>query len=425
MALQIANYSEIEKIMTALESAGFKSYVIGDCVRYLVMDEEALDWDMVTQAGPEELMGIFPDADVLDKERGVVRFDYTTENENGVILDVSTMRDKEDKITDDIEKQLNGIDFSVYGVAADIKGEIIDPCGGIKDIRNELVRCNGDAQKKISDKPELAIISIRIAAETGYDLARSLSDVIKLNAKKYSDISMDITRDEFLRIMDAPYTGKALRMLAGTELISLVVKDGVKRMKPRQKKHFLEFCERLDEANVGMEEKLCMFYTRFNPALINRFVMSMNYNDDIKECLVDIFDKLRLVASAKDELSMKQAMQKLGKNQFEYVYRATLALDKMFDVQSGEARYRKGFYEKIIESGDPVYVEDLIITVDDLKIVGITDIKQANKIMKKLVKVVQMSPESNNRDDLLAHPKLFQMGRLGMFKVKHKKTNLN
>ncbi|MDP3697865.1 MAG: hypothetical protein Q8R55_07735, partial [Candidatus Taylorbacteria bacterium] len=124
--------TEIKNILEKLQKAGYEGYVVGGCVRDLLMGKEPKDWDVTTNAKPEEIQKLFPE-NVYENEFGTVGIKTSSEDPALTIVEITPYRiegkytDKrhpgEVKFVSKLEDDLNRRDFTINAVAAKIKNQ--------------------------------------------------------------------------------------------------------------------------------------------------------------------------------------------------------------------------------------------------------------------------------------------------------------
>ena len=149
---------EILNIYKKLQGGGFEAFLVGGCVRNLMLKRDVKDWDLTTNAKPEDILKIFPNA-FYDNKFGTVGVPYGKKGEEKV-AEITTFRtesaylDKRhpESVTwgKTIEEDLSRRDFTINAIALRLLGkenalEIIDPYGGEKDLKKKLVKAVGDA----------------------------------------------------------------------------------------------------------------------------------------------------------------------------------------------------------------------------------------------------------------------------------------
>lgn len=158
------------EIMNTIGRRGFCAYLVGGCVRDLLLGREPEDWDIASSARPEQIMEIFG-ADAVPTG---VRHGTVTVKAAGEGYEVTTFR-TEGRYSDGrhpdsvffaqtIEEDLSRRDFTVNAMAMDRSGKIIDPFGGAEDLKRQVIRCVGEAQVRFSEDALRILRGIRFAS---------------------------------------------------------------------------------------------------------------------------------------------------------------------------------------------------------------------------------------------------------------------
>src|SRR3989344_5154216 len=167
---------EVSQVTDTLERAGFEAYLVGGCVRDLLMGNEPKDWDVTTNARPEEIIALFQDT-VYENNFGTVGVKVTCETPNeskasygaGIISDVnretmiievtpyrietkySDFRHPDDvKFSKNLQDDLKRRDFTVNAIAYR-KGSVTDTYGGIKDIKDKVLKAVGGPEERFKE----------------------------------------------------------------------------------------------------------------------------------------------------------------------------------------------------------------------------------------------------------------------------------
>ena len=141
---------EVSRITETLQKAGFEAYLVGGCVRDLLMDKSPKDWDVTTNAKPEQIIGLFKKT-VYENTFGtviVIQEDVSQETLRQIEVTPYRIEAKysdfrhpnEVKFSDNLEDDLKRRDFTINAMALSSKGHLIDLFNGIKDIKNKTLR---------------------------------------------------------------------------------------------------------------------------------------------------------------------------------------------------------------------------------------------------------------------------------------------
>ncbi len=243
------NYSipkEVLSVAGELKGAGFKAYLVGGCVRDILLKRQPKDWDVTTDALPEDIQNIFPDS-VYENKFGTVGIKTGSENSKLAIIEVTTFR-KEGKYEDyrhpleikfakNVEDDLGRRDFTVNALAMNVDEtmapeNIVDPYDGQTDLNAKLIRAVGKPEERFKEDALRLMRAVRFAAELGFQIEPKTTEAIKDSADLLGHIAQERIRDEFMKIIMAPGSGAAwgvvmLEQLGLMKSIIPELRDGI------------------------------------------------------------------------------------------------------------------------------------------------------------------------------------------------------
>ena len=188
---------EVVSVIGVLDEAGFEAYLVGGCVRDLILKREPKDWDIAASARPEEIQKLFKDS-VYENDFGTVGIKTESEDPKLKIIEVTTYRiegkytDKrhpdEVKFAKTIEEDLSRRDFTVNAMAMKLENDteeqspvasrqslIIDPFGGREDIKNHIIRTVGNPEDRFSEDALRLLRAVRFATELDFSAKVGIS----------------------------------------------------------------------------------------------------------------------------------------------------------------------------------------------------------------------------------------------------------
>jgi len=208
--------ASVQDILDKFDKADFEIYIVGGAVRDLLMIRPVNDWDFTTNANPDEILKILPDS-FYDNKFGTVGFSVPDFEKP---FEITTYRTEEqytdarhpDKISwgKTLEQDLARRDFTINAMA--LKGKIIDPYNGQKDIDAKLISAVRDPNERFSEDALRMMRAIRIAAELGFTIEDKTFEAIKKNAPLINKIAKERVKDELFKLIGSqnPYDGMML-----------------------------------------------------------------------------------------------------------------------------------------------------------------------------------------------------------------------
>jgi tRNA nucleotidyltransferase (CCA-adding enzyme) len=213
----------VAKIVKTFKDEGFEIYIAGGAVRDLLLGKIIYDWDFTTNAKPEEILKLFPDA-FYDNKYGTVGIP----SESGRPYEITTFRTEhgysdarrpdEIKWGISLEEDLKRRDITINAMALMLHGKnlnkhvLIDPHNGQTDLHNKLIRAVGNAHERFSEDALRMMRAIRIASELNFKIEEKTFRAISENVSLINKISKERIRDELTKILASahPYEGIVL-----------------------------------------------------------------------------------------------------------------------------------------------------------------------------------------------------------------------
>lgn len=204
---------EVLGVTEQLRGKGYEAYLVGGCVRDLVIGKKPKDWDVTTNAKPEEITSIFEDS-FYNNTFGTVGVTRETEDPTLKVVEITPYRTdgtytdyrRPDSVEfgDSLEEDLKRRDFTVNAIALDTEsGEVIDPYGGQKDIKDTALRAVGNPQERFREDALRILRAIRLHAELGFTIEYETEKALIEGVGGLKFISKERIRDEFKRILES------------------------------------------------------------------------------------------------------------------------------------------------------------------------------------------------------------------------------
>jgi putative nucleotidyltransferase with HDIG domain len=218
---------EIRLLLENLSSAGYQGYLVGGCIRDILMNKAPKDWDITTNARPEEIQVVFPDSFYendfgtvgVKTELGVV--EITPFRKEGAYSD--GRRPDSVEYTDDIGSDLSRRDFTINAIAYDpLQGVLVDPFNGINDIEHRLIKCVGEADKRFTEDGLRIMRMVRFTAQLDFSIDTETL-VAAMNTRQMLDkIAKERIKDEFCKILMAHDAIKAFIYMSKIDILQYI-----------------------------------------------------------------------------------------------------------------------------------------------------------------------------------------------------------
>ncbi len=228
---------ETKSIIEKLEKAGFEAYFVGGCVRDLILSKEPKDWDITTNATPEQIQKVFSN-NFYENNFGTVSIVTDSQQDNLKIVEITPYRlegkytDKrhpdEIKFAKKLEDDLSRRDFTVNAMAMKINGEkseVIDLFDGQKDLKDKVIRTVGEAEKRFDEDALRLMRAVRFSTQLGFVIEEKTAQAIKKLSSTLEFVSKERIRDEFEKIIMSENAADGIRLMENLGLLKFVLPE--------------------------------------------------------------------------------------------------------------------------------------------------------------------------------------------------------
>jgi len=247
---------EVQSVLGKLKKAGFEAFIVGGCVRDLLIGQKPKDWDITTNAKPEEIQKIFPKS-FYNNKFFTVAVQTKSEKPSLKEIEITTYR-SEAKYTDKrhpdeirfaktLKEDLSRRDFTVNAIALDFQGKkskIIDPFKGKKDIEQKTIKTVGSPEKRFSEDALRLMRAVRFAITLGqgWKIEKNTFEAVQKNAFWLQAVSKERIRDEFLKIIMSERPAEGVELLRKAGLLKYIIPELEEGYKVEQNKHHIYDC---------------------------------------------------------------------------------------------------------------------------------------------------------------------------------------
>jgi poly(A) polymerase len=234
-------------IIKTLRHNGHQAYLVGGCVRDLLLGREPADFDVTTDATPQEVMRIFPETYAVGAQFGVVLVPGAHEG-NGQAGGVSSDHSQPDAIevatfrsdmgysdgrhpdqvqfSNDPETDVKRRDFTINGLLLDpLTNEVLDFVGGREDLTAKIIRTIGDPERRFAEDKLRMLRAVRFAARFGYKIDPTTFAAIQKHAKEVHQVSCERVRDELTKMLTEGSARRAFLLLDESGLLKEVLPE--------------------------------------------------------------------------------------------------------------------------------------------------------------------------------------------------------
>lgn len=224
-------HPDLKEIASVFAAAGRKAYLVGGAVRDLLRGAVPKDWDLATDAPPEEVMRLFRRVVPTGIKHGTVTVLF-----KGRQVETTTFRTeagysdgrRPDSVAyaATIEEDLSRRDFTMNAAAVELpSGRLVDPFGGRSDIKARVIRCVGDPAERFGEDGLRPLRAARFAAQLGFALDPATEAAIPAALPKTALVAPERVREELMKMLAAPAPSVGLRVMEGTGMLALLLPE--------------------------------------------------------------------------------------------------------------------------------------------------------------------------------------------------------
>ena len=218
-------------ICDRLRRQGHQAYLVGGCVRDLVMGRKPADYDVTTDASPQRVMQLFPNAIAVGAHFGVVLLPG-----NGFKVEVATFRSDlgytDGRHPDHVQfaktpqEDVQRRDFTINGLLMrHDTGEVLDFVDGQKDIREGVIRAIGEPERRFAEDKLRMLRAVRFAARFGFSIEPATFRAIRRHANQIPQISAERIREELTKLLTEGAARAAFELLDQSWLLPIILPE--------------------------------------------------------------------------------------------------------------------------------------------------------------------------------------------------------
>ncbi len=451
---------EIMNVLETLEKGGFEAFIVGGCVRGLLTGWKPRDWDVTTNATPEEIIKLFPKTFYENTYGtvGVVNEDISTRTEEGIpdetlrVVEVTPYRlessysdnRRPDSVTfsKDIADDLKRRDFTINAIALSVKKsgdkmeeEIIDPHGGIADIERKVLRTVGKPEDRFGEDALRILRAVRISTETGFEIEKETEIAIQKTAPLLEKIAKERIREEFVKIIMSKEPMKGIITAQNIGILKFIIPELERSIGVGQNQahafdvwtHLLKSLQHGADKNWSLEIRLAALLhdigkpeskrqpaDKKDPTFYGHEVIGARMTKKILENLKfsnKIIEKVTLLVrwhmffSDTEQITLsavRRMVANVGKENI-WDLMSVRACDRIGTGRPKESPYRLRKYKSMIEEAmrDPISVT--MLKIDGNKIIEVTKTPAGPKvgfILHALLEEVLEDPKLNTEEYL-------------------------
>lgn len=432
--------AKANQIITRLMEAGYEAYAVGGCVRDAILGRPAADWDITTNAKPEQVKALFSRTIDTGIQHGTVTvlqgregFEVTTYRIDGEYHD--GRHPSEVIFTPSLLEDLKRRDFTINAMAYNEAEGLIDAFDGIKDLKNGRIRCVGNPGERFTEDALRILRAVRFSAQLNFEIEENTRAAIAEFAGSLTKISAERIQTELVKLLLSEHP-EVFRTLYDVGITAVILPEFDACMETPQNhphhcccvgEHLLLALKAVEADKVLRlaallhdigkpathtrdEKGIDHFHGHGEEGreLAGKILRRLKFDNDtvyrVKH-LVQVHDYLQIPLTPR---GVRRAVFKIGKEYFpDYLklrradilaQNPSLQREKLETLATLE-----DLYEQILEEQDCLSLKDLAVTGTDLIEYGLKPGRELGEILKKLLELVIENPEYNTKEYLLSH----------------------
>lgn len=430
--MNIPEYAQV--VADKLTDAGYEAYFVGGCVRDAIMGNVPNDFDITTNATPDEMKAVFSDMRIFltGEKHGTVT--VVSEGEN---VEVTTYRvDGEYKdsrhpesvsFTVNINEDLARRDFTMNAICYNTA--FVDPYGGREDIEKRIIRTVGNPDERFGEDALRIMRALRFASCLGFEIEEETKKSIHKNAHLLKNISVERIFVEFTKLLCGEYVRNIL--LEYYDVIGVFIPEILPCVGFDQKNayHIYDVYEHIVRAVEASERdvkiRLCMFFHDIakpmcftidekgghfkghdeKSAEVAHAVLRRLKADNDTIHTVEILVKEHQRAIVPKKKYVKRCLAKITMPVFDLLLKVKYA-DTVAHSDKAKGNFEvlkklEGLRDEIVKEGECISLKDLAVNGSDIIALGITDGKRIGEILKKLLEMVIDGEVENHKEKLM------------------------
>lgn len=414
--------NNVQYILEKFNSNGFEAFIVGGCVRDSLLNKKPQDYDITTNAFPEKIEELFDKTIPTGIKHGTVTvlidknpYEVTTYRVDGEYL--NNRKPKDVKFVSNIEEDLSRRDFTINAMAYSPYLGFKDCFNGKEDLKNKLIRCVGDPDKRFSEDALRMLRAIRFSCQLNFKIEKLTAESIRKNFKLIKNISMERIQSEFTKIILSNDPDKGLMLLRKLGFSDFLIEE-FKSLK------LINCYDVYDDIHDtyglinSLPKKLHvrlagLFYKVFNSEnaieKCRTILKKLKYDNNTINDTCNLVENINSISCNMTRKKLKLLINSVGtENIFDLLDLQKSYLSYMDEYDTECIDILKNRVSDILASKEPLFIKDLAITGNDL----ITELnykpgKNIGVILNFLLENVMQTPELNNKEDLLNLSKQF------------------
>jgi len=384
------------------------------------MGEEAHDWDITTNATPNEISRAFKEFKVIPVGK---KFGTVTVVIDHINYEVSTFKKNKSVPNPNLFEDVRHRDFTINAFTWSEGEGVIDYFNGLEDIKQKIIRGVEDPVERIEEDPLRMLRAIRLACELDFKIDKASLQAIEENSSLIKKVSLERIRDEFTKILLSNYPRRGFKLLYRLGLLRFIIPE-LQKCAGIYRKNFYggeDLLENTLDVATSLPPDLNL---RLSVLLYN--IKSITHLDEKKEIVVKILQRIRFkntvikkvnvltkenwqVLNFSEKMDIRQLASRIGMENLEDAWELKKAFIKERRsperFKSAEIERAENNIRETLQERPPVSFKDLTVKGKDLIELGYNEGEEIGQILKELLNITLEKPALNQKKILLNRAK--------------------
>ena len=392
-----------EEILTKLNENGYEAYVVGGCVRDMILGREPGDWDITTSALPEQVKQVFRRTVDTGIQHGTVTvmmgdegYEVTTYRIDGEYAD--GRHPDSVTFTPSLTEDLKRRDFTVNAMAYNGNTGLVDEFGGMEDLDRGIIRCVGEPMDRFSEDALRILRAIRFSAQLGFAIEGRTYEAIRAIAPNMVHVSKERIQAELTKLLLSPHPGH----------ISMVYETGISPYVSEtfHKVPLLGMPSVPAQVPPVRHMRWAAFLRKCPPDEAVRILKDLKLDNDT-------INRVRTLVSwqdyrlGPDKYSIRTAMSRMEPDLFDDLLDFRMCLAQMESEGNKTCQehlaHTAMLVDEIRRDGDCISLKTLAVGGNDIIKAGVKPGKEVGLALARLLEMVLEEPGRNTKEYLLQH----------------------
>lgn len=399
---------DVKFILDKFHNNSYEAFIVGGCVRDTLLGRPLNDYDITTNAMPEETIKLFKKTIPTGIKHGTITvlinkepYEVTTYRIDGEYLD--NRRPEEVIFVSNIKEDLARRDFTINALAYSPYLGFKDYFNGEEDLKNKIIRAVGDADKRFNEDALRMIRAIRFSAQLDFKIEEKTYNAIKKNSELIKNISIERINVELTKTLLSKNPSRGILLLEDTRILeNLFFEDHNKYF---SKEYFRGNIITLDKSTNSLALRLSFlistYFKDISDSDFRKILRQLRFDNKIISNCFNLYSNLNSYLSINSNKELKKLISSIGSDLIFILFEYALLLPNLKNEDIEKIHELISETKRILNDKEPISTKDLAISGSDIIAeFKIKPGKELGAIINYLVDKVLENPKLNNRSDL-------------------------